>query len=109
MNYNTSGFDVPGFVQDVADGCTLSVRVHPGARRNDVTGLHAGAVKISIATPPSDGRANDALIAFLAEALRVPQARISILSGTMSRSKLLRIEGKSAAEVQSALFPVELG
>lgn len=95
------------FVQDVEDGCTLSVRVHPGARRNDVAGLHAGAVKISITTPPTDGRANEALIEFLAERLRVPRARVSIVSGAASRMKVLRITGKSAAEVQAALFPVE--
>ena len=101
-------YNAPGFVQDVADGCTLSVRVHPGARRNDVTGLHAGAVKISITTPPTDGRANEALIAFLAELLHVPRARITLLSGATSRSKLLRITGKSAAEVHAALFPSEI-
>ena len=95
------------FVQDVADGCTLSVRVHPGARRNDVAGLHAGAVKISITTPATDGRANEALIEFLAELLRLPRARVAILSGATNRIKLLRITGKSAAEVQAALFPVD--
>lgn len=102
MNY-----EPPSFVQDVDDGCTLSVRVHPGARRNDVAGLHAGAVKISITTPPTDGRANEALIAFLAELMRLPRARVSIVSGATSRSKLVRITGKSAAEVQAALFPAE--
>src|SRR3979490_512707 len=79
-------YDAPGFVQDVADGCTLSVRAHPGARRNDVTGLHAGAVKISITTPPTDGRANEALIEFLAALLRVPRARLRF----RPRSFLLR-------------------
>jgi uncharacterized protein len=92
----------------MSQGCTLSVRVHPGARKNDVTGLHAGAVKISITTPPTDGRANEALIAFLAELLRVPRARVTILSGATNRSKLLRITGKSAAEVHAALFPAEV-
>lgn len=90
------------------DGCTLAVRAHPGARKNDVAGLHAGAVKISIAAPPADGRANEALIAYLAELLKVPRARISLVSGAAGRSKVLRITGKSAAEVQAALFPVEL-
>ncbi len=97
----------PSFAQDVEDGCTLAVRVHPGARRNDVAGLHAGAVKISIAAPPEDGRANEALIAYLAELLKVPRARISLVSGAGSRSKVLRITGKSAAEVEAALFPVQ--
>ena len=103
MNY-----EPPSFAQDVEDGCTLTVRVHPGARKNDVAGLHAGAVKISIAAPPADGRANEALIAYLGELLKVPRARISLVSGAASRSKVLRITGKSAAEVHAALFPVEL-
>lgn len=102
MNY-----DPPSFVRDVADGCTLSVRVRPGARKNDIAGLHAGAVKISIAAPAVDGRANEALIAFLAELLKLPQSRVSIVGGVSGQSKLIRITGKSAAEVQAALFPVE--
>jgi hypothetical protein len=96
------------YLQDVGDGCTLSVRVRPGARKNDVAGIHAGAVKISLTTPPVDGRANEALIEFIADLLRVPRARVAILSGVTSRMKLLRITGKSAAEVQAALFPIEL-
>jgi hypothetical protein len=99
--------ELSSFVQDVADGCTLAVRVHPGARRNDVAGLHAGAVKISISAPATDGRANEALIEFVAELLRTPRAQVSLVSGAASRSKVLRITGKSAAEVQTALFPVE--
>lgn len=98
----------PSFAQDVEDGCTLAVRVHPGARKNDVAGLHAGAVKISIAAPPVDGRANEALVAYLAELLKLPRARISLVSGASGRSKVLRITGKSAAEVEAALFPVQL-
>lgn len=102
MNYES-----PSFAQDVEDGSTLAVRVHPGARKNDVAGLHAGAVKISIAAPPADGRANEEMIAYLAELLKVPRARISLVSGAANRSKVLRITGKSAAEVQAALFPIE--
>ncbi|GGA68583.1 hypothetical protein GCM10011507_20120 [Edaphobacter acidisoli] len=102
MNYEPSSF-----VQNVEDGCTLAVRVHPGARKNDVAGLHAGAVKISIAAPPTDGRANEALIAYLAALLKVPRTRISLVSGASGRSKVLRITGKSAAEVQAALLPIE--
>lgn len=100
--------DVCTFAQNAPDGCTLAVRVHPGAKKNDVTGLHAGAVKILLTTPPVDGRANEALIEFIADLLRIPRSRIALLSGTTSRMKVLRITGKSAAEVQAALFPIEL-
>jgi hypothetical protein len=95
------------FAEDVEDGCTLAVRVRPGAKKNDIAGIHAGAVKISLTAPPVDDRANELLIEFLAELLRIPRARISLLTGATSRMKRLRITGKSAAEVQAALFPVE--
>jgi uncharacterized protein (TIGR00251 family) len=97
----------PGYAKDVADGCTLAVRLHPGARKNGVTGVHADALKIALTAPPVDGKANEALIEFLAEALRLPRARIAILAGITSRTKTVRITGKSAAEVATALFPVE--
>jgi hypothetical protein len=97
-----------GFVKDVTDGCTLSVRLHPGARKNSVTGVHADALKIALTAPPVDGNANDALIAFLAEALHLPRARVSLVAGVTSRAKIVRITGKSAAEVTAALLPVEI-
>jgi uncharacterized protein (TIGR00251 family) len=93
--------DLP--LRDTADGCILTVRVHPGARTNAITGVHDGTLKISLTTPPTDGRANEALVAFLAERLRIPRSRISLLSGATSRGKSLRIAAKSAAEVQAAL------
>jgi len=90
-------------LRDTPDGCILPVRVHPGARTNAITGVHDGALKISLTTPPSDGRANEALIAFVAERLRVPRIRVQLISGTTSRSKTLRIAAKSAAEIRAAL------
>jgi uncharacterized protein (TIGR00251 family) len=85
------------------DGCTLAVRVHPGARRNAVTGTHADALKIALTTPPVDGRANEALIAFLADVLHLPKSNITLVTGATTRSKLLRITGRTADQVQSAL------
>jgi hypothetical protein len=97
------------YARDVTDGCTVSVRVHPGARRNAVSGVHDGAVKISLTSPPVDGRANEALIAFVAELLRIPRGRVSLVAGMTGRAKVLRVTGKSAAEVRAALFPVAIG
>jgi hypothetical protein len=65
-------------------------------------------VKIALTAPPVDGKANEALIAFLAEALRLPRARIAIIAGLTSRAKTLRITGKSAAEVTAALSPAQI-
>jgi uncharacterized protein len=95
------------FTKDVADGCTLTVRVHPGARKNSVTGVHVDALKIALTAQPVDGKANEALIVFLADTLRLPRARVALVSGLTSRAKMLRITGKSAAEVAAALLPVE--
>jgi len=96
-----------GFAKDVVDGCTLSVRVHPGARKNSVTGVHADALKIALTAPPVDGKANEALIAFIAEALHLPRARVSLVAGATSRAKTVRITGRSAAEVAAVLSPLE--
>jgi uncharacterized protein (TIGR00251 family) len=92
-------------LRETPDGCTLALRVHPGAKRNAITGVHDGALKISLTTPPVDGRANDAVIAFLAERLRLPRARIALVSGMASRSKTVRITGLSADEVRIRLNP----
>ena len=86
-------------------GCTLNVRVHPGARRNAIIGIHDGALKISLATPPTDGRANAALIAFLAEALNIPRAGITLTTGATSRSKTLHLEGLTPDALAAALEP----
>jgi hypothetical protein len=95
----------PLAIRDSSGGCTLPVRVHPGARRNAIAGVHDGALKVSLTTPPTDGRANQALIAFLAGQLRIPRARVTLLSGASSRAKSLRIAGLSAAQLRAALAP----
>ncbi|HEY0263042.1 MAG TPA: DUF167 domain-containing protein [Granulicella sp.] len=93
------------YVQDAADGCVLRVKVHPGAKRSAVTAVLGESLKIALSAPPVDGKANDALIAFVAEALGLPKARVMLTSGMTSRSKTLRITGKSAAEVKAVLDP----
>jgi uncharacterized protein (TIGR00251 family) len=80
------------------------MRVHPGAKRNAITGTHDGALKISLTTAPTDGRANTALIAFLAERLNIPRASINLISGATSRSKTIRLTGITAAEAESRLL-----
>jgi uncharacterized protein (TIGR00251 family) len=93
------------WARDVADGCTVTLRVHPGAKRNAVMGEHDGALRISLTTPPVDGRANEAVVAFLAEHLRLPRARVTLVAGLTSRSKVVRVTGLSADEVEALLGP----
>jgi uncharacterized protein (TIGR00251 family) len=92
-------------LRSTTNGCTLNVRVHPGARRNAITGTHDGALKISLTTPPTDGRANAALIAFLAETLNIPRAHITLVIGATSRTKTLHLEGITPEALTATLEP----
>jgi len=70
----------------------LRVQVRPGAKRSAVTGRSGDLLRIAVAAPPIEGRANEALIAFLAEELRLPRRQIQVLRGATSRQKLLEID-----------------
>ena len=77
-----------------ADGViTLSLHVQPGAKRTEVQGLHGDALKIRLAAPPIEGRANQELVRFLAECFQVPQRNVSLIAGETSRQKRFRISG----------------
>jgi len=79
-----------------ADGWLLAIHAQPGAKRSEVAGLHGNALKIRVAAPPVEGKANAALVAFLAGALGVPKRSVSVLKGEQSRDKLVRIADLSA-------------
>lgn len=65
----------------------------PRAPRTRIDGTRGGAILIRLAAPPVEGAANQALIAFLSDALDLPRRSISIVSGEKSRDKRVRIEG----------------
>ena len=87
-------------VHDSPGGVTLSVKIHPRAKKNAITGILDGALKVSLTAPPIDGKANDACIAFLAKLLQLPRSSVTIASGQTSRGKLIRVSGLSAEEVR---------
>ena len=72
-------------------GLILSLHVQPGAKRTGFAGLYGEAVKLRLAAPPVDGKANAALCAFLAEICGAPKSDIQLLSGETSRTKRIRI------------------
>jgi uncharacterized protein (TIGR00251 family) len=84
-------------------GVSLQVRVVPRASRSAISGVHAGALKLSLTAAPVDGAANDALIALLADALGVPKRTLSITRGERGRSKTVHVAGASPEGVRSAL------
>jgi uncharacterized protein (TIGR00251 family) len=86
-------------LHDSPGGVTLSVKIHPRAKRNAITGRLGDALKVSLTAPPIDGKANDACIEFFAKLLQVPRSSVTIASGQTSRGKLIRVAGLSAEEV----------
>jgi uncharacterized protein (TIGR00251 family) len=81
----------------------LSIHVQPGARRSQVQGLHAGAIKIRIPARAVEGAANEALLDFVASALQVPRRRCVLVSGETSRQKRVRIEAPDRAHAERVL------
>ena len=78
-------------------GVTFAVRVVPRASRSEVAGLHDGALRIRVAAPPVEGAANRELVKFLAKRFKVAQSAISLVSGTNSKNKIVRIASPGAA------------
>jgi uncharacterized protein len=93
-------------VHDTPAGATFQIKVHPRARQNAITGTVGDALKLSLTTPPVEGRANQACIAFLAKFLNVPRSSITIAAGESSRQKLIRIAGMQASQVEDKLRDV---
>ncbi len=86
--------DRPGGPARFADGVlTLRLHVQPGARQTGWAGRHGEALRLRLAAPALDGRANAACIAFLAQAAAVPRRAVAITRGQQSREKVVRIEG----------------
>lgn len=78
----------------------LRVHIVPNAKRDCIVGEHGGAIKIKLRAPAVDGKANTALLRFLAEEMKLPRHAIVLRSGQRSRDKLLRIDGLSEEEVR---------
>jgi uncharacterized protein len=78
----------------------LRVHVIPNAKIDGVAGEYGGAIKIKLRAPAVEGKANAALIRFLAEQLKLPRHLIVMKSGHKSRDKVIRIEGLTAEDVR---------
>jgi uncharacterized protein (TIGR00251 family) len=88
----------------VADGgIRIKIRVQPRARQNAIEGVVGEALKIRLAAPPVDGKANAALIALLAKTVGVARSAVSIAAGNASRDKIVAIHGVSIEQARRAL------
>jgi uncharacterized protein (TIGR00251 family) len=82
---------------------TLETKVVPNAPRNEIAGWVGDALKVKIHAPALEGRANEALLDFLAEQLQLPRRDLSLLRGEKSRRKVVRIAGLDAAAVRQRI------
>ena len=84
-------------LREAKDGVTLAVRAQPGAKKTAVIGIYgegaAAQLKIAVHAPPIEGRANAALIAFLAELFDLPRHSVELVTGELSRSKVFLLRG----------------
>ena len=90
-------------VRETSDGVSFSVRVHPRAKKNAITGELGDALKVSLTTPPVEGRANEACIDFFAKLLKLPRSSVTIASGQTSRNKVIRVAGLTAQQLRDRL------
>jgi uncharacterized protein len=93
-----------GWIHQSGNGALITVHAAPRASRDAVQGLHGDALKIRLHAPPVEGKANEALIAFLSEKLDVPKSNIAIKSGLSQRRKIIAIAGMSAPEIEKKLL-----
>jgi uncharacterized protein (TIGR00251 family) len=83
----------------------LDVLVSPRASRSRIMGVHDDRLKIQLTAPPVDGKANDALVRFLAEAVGVPRAQVEVVGGQTNKRKTVRMVGVAAHLVLLKLSP----
>lgn len=88
----------------MVSGSVLTIHVRPSAPRTEVAGPLGDAVKIRLAAPPVDGAANEELVRFLAERLRVARADVEIVKGHTARRKQVRVRGLTAAAARQRLL-----
>lgn len=80
----------------------LPIHATPGAKRTEAAGAHGDALRVRLGAPPVDGKANAALIAWVAEAFNVPKGQVELLHGAGGRQKLLGVRLDSAADLAAA-------
>ena len=83
----------PNWYRRNGEVITLTLHVQPGAKHSEITGLHGEALKIKLAAPPIEGRANDALLKFIADVFAVPLRNAELKLGGQSRHKVVAVTG----------------
>jgi len=86
-------------------GAALAIRVTPRSSKNEITEImNDGTIRVRLTAPPVEGKANEALVAFLAEVLDIPKSRIEIVAGETGRDKLVSVLGMDAESVHGKIL-----
>jgi hypothetical protein len=97
------------WLRETTEGVTLAVRAQPGAKKTGIAGIYgdgdSAQLKIAIHAPPIEGRANDALIAFIADVFSIPRRNVTLLSGETNRSKVFLLRDVSLDRARSLIDP----
>lgn len=95
---------MPAWLQTDGTAVILNLHIQPGAKNPGVVGPHGAALKIRLAAPPVDGKANAALLAFIAAKVGVGGTAVELVSGPAARTKRIRITGSAADSIVAALI-----
>jgi len=93
----------PVWLKRHGDTLTLTLHIQPGAKKTEVAGEHGDALKIRLAAPPVDGKANAALLEFIADKLGVAKSAVTLKTGQTSRRKVVEVQG-TASEAEQRLL-----
>lgn len=80
--------------------CILQIKAAPNSAKDEIQGWLGDSLKVRVQAPPTDGKANDRLCAFIAEKLSLPKGAVTLVSGASSRQKRLSIQGLSEQQVR---------
>jgi uncharacterized protein (TIGR00251 family) len=91
-------------IRETPEGVTIAIRAQPRAKKTAITGIYgegaSAQLKIAVHAPPIEGRANEALIAFLADLFSLPRRDVVLLSGETNRSKVFLLRGLHTTQVE---------
>jgi len=90
-------------IKETENYVTFSVRVQPRSSKNEICGIYGDAIKIKLTSPPVEGEANEGLIKFLSDILKISKGQIEIISGHKSRTKSIKITGVTKEKVADLL------
>ncbi|HWJ94916.1 MAG TPA: DUF167 domain-containing protein [Telluria sp.] len=89
----------------IAGGVRIAVQITPNAKKTEVVGVHDDALKLKLQAQPIEGRANEALVKFLASQLSVPKSAVTITHGHTNKRKLVEVKGAAVEDVERVLHP----